>query len=355
MEKTTENGGTLNYGKFIDLLDVVLKMQGRSMFSLSDIRDVITRNRGKCTRRTAERIRDALLRALPDMEELDFRNEKNEKVWRIDSLPLKTSLRLNLAELEAMKIAQKLLGAEGCENPLESMRRTETNIGAVLMAKNQNALKKDAEELNEQIAVAWRPRVSKRFDKNVEDTLRRAIADRRRVDITFVENGHAENAEICPYGIILTADAHYVVHHRKKLTEDRRETVLYDMASITRAAPCDKIFYNDEDFDIGSFAEQTFGVCAEKPFAVELRFKPGIVPYARKIDFHPTQEKIENGDGSLTVKFQAAGVLEMSWFLLRFGKSVEVIAPADFYRRAAKAQQEFENGGFCRPVVKGVA
>lgn len=48
---------------------------------------------------------------------------------------------------------------------------------------------------------------------------------------------------------------------------------------------------------------------------------------AREFEFHPTQVLEDKPDGSLIVRFRAAGHLEMAWHLYMWGKDVEVLAP----------------------------
>lgn len=46
-----------------------------------------------------------------------------------------------------------------------------------------------------------------------------------------------------------------------------------------------------------------------------------------EFQFHPDQVLDGQSDGSLIVRFHAAGWLEMAWFLYQWGDKVEVISP----------------------------
>jgi predicted DNA-binding transcriptional regulator YafY len=48
---------------------------------------------------------------------------------------------------------------------------------------------------------------------------------------------------------------------------------------------------------------------------------------ARAFEFHPGQAFEEEPDGSLIVRFSAAGHLEMAWHLYIWGDQVDVLAP----------------------------
>jgi len=58
------------------------------------------------------------------------------------------------------------------------------------------------------------------------------------------------------------------------------------------------------------------------------RFAPEAAERAAEFRFHPTQVLELQDDGSLIVRFKAAGWLEMAWHLYQWGDKVEVIAPA---------------------------
>lgn len=57
------------------------------------------------------------------------------------------------------------------------------------------------------------------------------------------------------------------------------------------------------------------------------RFVPEAKERAAGFRFHPDQILVSQPDGSLIVRFHAAGWLEMAWHLYQWGDKVEVIAP----------------------------
>lgn len=55
---------------------------------------------------------------------------------------------------------------------------------------------------------------------------------------------------------------------------------------------------------------------------------PGGRAAARQFVFHPTQTVEDEPDGSLLVRFQASGHVEMYWHLYSWGRSIDVLQPA---------------------------
>ena len=96
----------------------------------------------------------------------------------------------------------------------------------------------------------------------------------------------------------------------------------------------------DDEFDLQTYAERSFGVFQEEPFQVVLRFEPDAAEDAANFRFHPTQTLHKNKDGSLTVKFTAGGLVEMCWHLVTWGTSVQVEQPRNLREYIARACEE---------------
>ena len=54
---------------------------------------------------------------------------------------------------------------------------------------------------------------------------------------------------------------------------------------------------------------------------------PSVADSVRGYQFHPGQTIEEAEDGSVTIRFEASGLLEMCWHLYAWGDKVEVIEP----------------------------
>jgi len=57
-------------------------------------------------------------------------------------------------------------------------------------------------------------------------------------------------------------------------------------------------------------------------------FLPEAASRAMEFQFHPHQAAEYQEDGSLIIRFKAAGWLEMAWHLYQWGDKVEVLEPA---------------------------
>ncbi len=88
-------------------------------------------------------------------------------------------------------------------------------------------------------------------------------------------------------------------------------------------------FTREPGFDIAAHAARAFGSFQDKARFGEVvwRFAPRAAETARAFVFHPGQRLEHQPDGSLVVRFEASGWLEMAWHLYQWGDAVEVLAP----------------------------
>jgi predicted DNA-binding transcriptional regulator YafY len=82
-----------------------------------------------------------------------------------------------------------------------------------------------------------------------------------------------------------------------------------------------------EDFDLEAYASRSFGVFQEQAEDVVLRFDAAAAPDARAYLFHPSQTLTDEADGSLTVRFRAAGLLQIAHHLMTWGPTLAIVAP----------------------------
>ena len=104
---------------------------------------------------------------------------------------------------------------------------------------------------------------------------------------------------------------------------------LYVVENIRAARVSKEPFERDPTFNLQAFADRSFGVFQhdEEFGEVVWRFSPHAARHARGFEFHPGQTLEDQPDGSLIVRFSAAGHLEMAWHLYVWGDQIEVLAP----------------------------
>jgi predicted DNA-binding transcriptional regulator YafY len=91
---------------------------------------------------------------------------------------------------------------------------------------------------------------------------------------------------------------------------------------IRDADVLDESFALQDAFNITDYAARSFGVWQDPEQFGEViwRFAPEAAERAAGFRFHPRQVLEAQDDGSLVVRFEAAGWVEMTWHLYQWGK-----------------------------------
>lgn len=147
---------------------------------------------------------------------------------------------------------------------------------------------------------------------------------------------------VAPHGLLLGVRRYLVARDTGKKAGSRLQH--YRVEEIHSAEVLDESFDLDPDFSIRKHAEKGFGSyeSAAEHGEVVWRFAPDAAQHARRFVFHPTQSVEEESDGSLLVRFQASGHLEMCWHLYSWGKSVEVLQPARLREMVHGHRRDFD-------------
>ena len=310
----------MRYARLADLVRLAMQMQGRADgVSLDDIGDAFA-----VSRRTAERMRDALRDAFPQIEEIA--EPGGRKRWR---LPPGTAGRLadpTLDDIAALHRGAELARQSGDAPTAERLDTLSDRLRARLPAAARTRLEPDIAALLEADGVALRPGPREMIPPDTLNTLRQSI-----LAGVWIEADHrarasgllSRNARLGPLAMLLGEGRQYLVAFSGWAEEVR----LFALAGFERIALTNDVFPRPEGFDLTARLQRSFGVWQEEVHDVTWRFTPAAAPEARRFLFHPTQVLTDEPDGSLTVRFRAGGLREMCWHLVRWGDQVEVVGP----------------------------
>lgn len=310
-----------NYGKMLDLFDLAMQMQETSEgVSLKDISDKF-----HISRRTAERMRDALFIYFPQMEEVPT-GEKIKR-WRIPQRSLNSLISFSADELSAFGTAINLLKQHNLDEKADLLSRVELKVRNLIKPEQKRKIEVDAEELMQAEGLILNPGPKIKINSEIIKKIRQAILSCHQIKLKYKSkiDGRIFDYILIPYGFLYGQRAHYLVA-RHSDGWDNGKAHNFSLSHILEAEILPEIF-TDENFSLEAYAQESFGAWHEEPFDVEWLFSSKVAEEAKNFVFHPTQTLIENSDGSLTVKFRAGGKWEMDWFLYTWGDDVEVIKP----------------------------
>lgn len=278
------------------------------------------------TKRTAQRMIQALERQFPDVE-VSFA-DGGRKYWRLPQAALRDLLTLTPEELAAFDLALQVLRMNGQTEESTTLSSLRDKVLALVPRSKATRLETDHEALLEAQGFVARPGPRPRRDPEVSAAITEAIKACRLLDIEYASGGSKKVSHrlVEPYGI-LTGLRRYLVAQAAGKNPKRLQ--LFRIDAIRSAAVQNESFARDASFNLQAFAQRSFGVFQNEAEYGEVvwRFTPDAAENARNFEFHPDQTFEEQPDGSLLVHFRAAGLLEMAWHLYAWGNKVEVVAP----------------------------
>lgn len=309
----------MRFEKTGELLKLALRMQGAPAgLSLQEIQSVF-----QVSRRTAERMRDAVLDLLPG-EEMEA--GERTKRWRLLPGVLNNLIRFEADELAGLEAAISLLSREGMKGQAAGLRALMAKLKALQRPGEALRVEPDLEALVEAEGLAMRPGPRQSIRPEVLAGLREAIKRGVKVKLRYRkrEDGSLVHRTICPYGI-LYGSRHRLIAYREREKAFRP----YVLMNIERLEVTNETFERDPKFTLQGYAEHSFGTFQEEegPFDVVWKFSPETAGDARNFVFHPSQRMERQPDGSLLVRFRAGGLLEMAWHLFTWGEGMEVVEP----------------------------
>ncbi len=311
----------MRYDKPEMILRLALFMQGSAEgLRLADIQSAFA-----VSRRTAERMRDAVIRLFPQVEELS--DGGRQKRWRLPSGLRPALLAPTLEELSALDAAAKLLEQASLKTQGEAVATLGQKLRAALAPAVRRRLDPDLDALSQAEAVTHRPGPYVPIDGTTLAIFREAILAGRWIEARYRSRitGVESVKRLAPLGFLYGPRPFLLAQNPEW---DRPQHYALDRFSEVRLLPDPAPVL---DIDLAAFVQRSFGVFqdAEGPRQIVWRFTAHAAPNARTYRFHPTQEMIDLPEGGLEVRFTASSLWEMALHLFGWGPDVEVIEPPE--------------------------
>ena len=282
------------------------------------------------SRRTAERLRDAVDAAF-GLEPVPSDDRFHR--WRVKKSALHGLLRVEPTELAALAAAAESLEGAGFGQRAGALRDLDEKLRVAIRPAGRADFDAELEAAMSAEGHAMRPGPRQCIDGDVVPQLRQAIRACRVVEFRYLarNSGKASIQRAHCYGVLYGNRA-FLVARASPASEMR----LWRLANISKLRITPETFQRDRNFDLRTYAKQSFGTFQERPAQVVLRFGPKVAQDAAAFLFHPDQQLKENEDGSLSVRFKAGGIDEMCWHLFTWGADVAIEKPVRLRRRLAQ-------------------
>ena len=269
--------------------------------------------------RTAQRMTDALHETFGNVEAED--GEDRKRRWRVvDSGLARLHLRHETG-VEALDIAARNAEAEGRLRHARALMDLRDGMLARVPARAR--VEADAEAVLMAMGQVTRPGPRVSITPTILDAIIEALRGPFRIRVRY--NQDASKRILEPHGVLLGHRTYLAARDCSKSDDVRN----FRIDLIHEAETLNESFALHEGFSITDYAAQAFGVWQDPGQFGEVvwRFLPAAADRAAGFLFHPRQVLEPQDDGSLIVRFHAAGWLEMAWHLYQWGDKVEVIAP----------------------------
>jgi len=324
----------MRYERTEDIVRLVLLLQNTSAgLSLKDIQEEFA-----VSRRTAERMRDAVVRLFPtNIEHYDGQDKLRRWKFINTKINLTAFSPEELAELESLK---NWLISGGLDEKSDVINQILTKIKSLNKAENTK-IENDAELLLQSEGYAIKQYPCFKVKKPYFEKIRTAINSFKKLHIDYQpRDKEKSDCIIHPYGL-LYGEKYYLIAY----SEPRDDIRMYDLARIEEIEIINEYFEIPETFNLKEYASKSFGVYQEEPLKVKLWFDPEVAEDVKNYHFHPTQKIKELPDSSVTVQFTAGGSKAICWHLFKWGKMVKILQPASlkkiYKELIAEAMQSF--------------
>ncbi|GFO55819.1 transcriptional regulator [Geomonas sp. Red276] len=168
--------------------------------------------------------------------------------------------------------------------------------------------------------------------------IRHALLYQQSVTLTYRSPGRDEPASyhVDPYTLLFQKGGIYL----HGFARERQALRTFALERIVSVAAGTERFDIPEGFHPTHALEEAFGLVAEPPMEVAIRFSAGIAHAIADRTWHASQ-RIERGeDGSLVLRFRAGGKMEILAWLLSYGPHAELLAPAELRDELARMAAE---------------
>lgn len=273
------------------------------------------------SRRTAERMRDAVETVFGPLEWLD---DGKKRRFRLAAQGLGNfAIAPTAEEIAELENAIRSLEAKEERIRARELRSLATKLKASLRENVKRRLATDVDAIVR--AESFSRQVGPRpfADISIFNSLRSALLAQRTVTFTYPKaDGSCSKRHVVPYGLLF-GFRYYLVGREV----EKKEPVLFRLDRMSNVTTTENPGYPPPDFNLDQYSNMSFGVYQELPENITLQFSPEGAADARSYLFHPSQTIEEVDDGSVIVRFRAGGMTEIVWELMAWQATVEILEP----------------------------
>lgn len=163
--------------------------------------------------------------------------------------------------------------------------------------------------------------------------IRNALLYQQSIVLSYRSPGRTEPADykVDPYTLLFQKGGIYLLGY----AQQREALRTFAIERICGVETLKERFEIPEGYRPGQALGEAFGIVAESPMDVVVRFSASIAHAMKDRIWHSSQKIEEQADGSILLSFHAGGKMEILSWLLSYGAHAELLAPADLREELA--------------------
>lgn len=318
----------LRMNRIKDIIDLIMSMQAlRYGISLAEIQE-----KYEVSRRTAIRMKDVVLELCPQVVELQVNSKTKRWGFKGKAVNLYNYTPDDVVDIENIKELCKINNLEIKHYVLDKL------INSIKSSTNTNlsAYDNDIEALLECEGFAIKQGSSYKVDNETLSKIRIALLSMKKIQFNYKSADYTidkntgfrkiaclkpiKTVIVEPLGI-LYGERHYLV------AKDSDKIKNYLIHKIENLEVLDEYVTPDNDFDLKTYANESFGIFHDEILKVKLKFKKEIAEDVLNYNFHPTQKITQLKNGSVVVEFTTSGTKSILFNLFKWGTNVEIVSP----------------------------
>jgi predicted DNA-binding transcriptional regulator YafY len=242
------------------------------------------------------------------------------------------TLQITQGELFALIVAEKALQqyrGTSFEKPLLSAIRKMEQALPETISLNLAEVER---------TISFRTRTESLIDLNIFDTLAKATASRKQLEVAYRKPGQqrTEQRVIDPYHLA-NINGEWFLFAFDHLRKDVRT---FAPGRIKAVKTTGKLFVRSQRFSLEERLRDSFGVhSAEGTFDVVIRFNQHVADYVREKRWHDSQRLKELKSGEVELHLKLSSLSEVERWVLSWGGNARVLEPkalVESVRRAAR-------------------
>jgi len=186
--------------------------------------------------------------------------------------------------------------------------------------------------------ISFRTSAEPILDLEVFDTLSKATASRRQLELTYRKPGRQQTEPriVDPYHLANINGEWFLFAY----CHLRRDIRTFAPARIQGARPTGKSFTRPQKFSLEKRLRDSFGVhSGQGEFDVVIRFNELVADYIREKRWHPSQQLVTLENGALELSLKLSSLVEIQRWVLGWGGNAVVVRPPEL-AAAVKAAAE---------------